>query len=326
VDGANGVTAETRALKRARDALARLDRAASRVPCLDLVLYRSARIEAIRRGDTLHEHAPGVPAVDPAEQPPIAAVLRGEAWLGGGRPGGWRGLLCDLHWELMQGCDPTPGALRSGASWAQGSSRTRVARRFPEANSVPSGLSALDDALREEPDPLLAAAGAYAQLFLLHPFRNGNGRVIQAIVPVLLRERGLLSRPCLLLGGTFDRAKFAALILSGDVQSLVAFALSTIESAATDAAAACEAIRERFEADEHRLPPGVARRLLWRLAERALPVRDVAVRQQDALRALRAARIVSVTPGLFDEPMVFHVGLAGIVACGMGARRLTSTP
>lgn len=323
------MTAETRALERARDALARLDRAASRVPCLDLVLYRSARIEAIRRGDTLHEHAPGVPAIDPAEQPPIAAVLRGEAWLGGGRPGGWRGLICDLHWELMQGCDPTPGALRSGPSWEGGPDPAHARHRYPEASAVPSLLVELERALHAKRDSLLLAADALARFALLHPFRDGNGRVAQALVAVVLRERGLLSRPCLLLWAVLDpRTRYFTAIdrfQSGDCQPWVAFFLWAIERAATDAAAACEAIRARFEADERRLLGGRARRLLWRLAEGALPLRHVATARGDGLRALLQAGIATVARGRFGEPMVFHSTLARIVAGGARGRRVSST-
>ena len=323
------MTTEKRALARARDALARLDRAASRVRCLDLVLYRSARIEAIRRGDALLEHAPGVPAVDPAEQPPIAAVLRGEAWLAGGRPGGWRGLVCDLHWELMQGSDPAPGALRSGPSWLLGRDLPHARHRSPEASAVPRRLAALERTLHAERDPVLAAAGAHARLVLIHPFRDGNGRVAQALVAVVLRERGLLSRPCLLLGAALHdrrRAYFAALdrLRWGDGRPWVSFFLATIDRAAADAAAACEAIHARFETDERRLPDG-ARRLLWRVAEGALPVSEVAVAGKGGLRTLREARVAKVVRGLFDEPMVFHVGLARIVAGGRGAERVSST-
>jgi len=314
------MTAAAGAEARAREALARLDRAASRVPCLDLVLYRSARGEAIRRREALHEHAPGVPAVDPAEQPPIAAVLRGEAWLAGGRPGGWRGLLCDLHWELMQGCDPAPGTLRTGPSWEGGPDPAHARHRYPEAREVPRLLAAVERSLRAEQHPLLVAADALARFALLHPFRDGNGRVGQALVAVVLHERGLLSRPCLLLWAALDRGRryLAAIdrFQSGDEEPWVAFFLSAIQRAAADAAAACEAIRLRFEADERRLREGAARRLLWRLAVGALPARVVAAKGSDGLRTLRAEGIARVVRGLHDEPVVFHAALARIVSGG----------
>jgi hypothetical protein len=318
------VTAEDRALERARAALARLDETAARVRCPDLVLYRSARVEALRRGETLHEHAPGVPAVDLAEQPPIAAIRRGEAWLAGGRPGGWPGLVCDLHWELMQGRDPVPGALRTGPSWLLGRDPAHARHRSPGAKTVPRLLSGLERSLRAARDPLLAAAAAHARLVLIHPFRDGNGRVAQALVAVVLRERGLLSRPCLLPGPALHdrrRAYFGALdrLRWGDGRPWVSFFLATVERAATDAAAACQAIRARFETDERRLPGG-ARRLLWRLAEGALPVSDVGPNGEDALRALRRGRIARVTGGLFGEPIVYHVALARIVSGERGSR------
>jgi len=323
------MTSASEAGLRARDALVRLDRAAARVRCPDLVLYRGARAEARRRGDALHEHAPGVPAVDPAELPTIAAVMRGEEWLAGGRPGGWRGLVCDLHWELMQARDVSAGTLRSGPSWLVGRDTAHARRRFPEAKLVSSQLAALERALRAERDPLLAAADAHVRLALLHPFRDGNGRVALALVAVVLRERGLLSRPCLLLGATFHarkRACFAALdrLWSGDSRPWRSFFLSAIERAATDAAAACEAIHERFEADARRLATREARRLLWRLADGALPLRDVATSWGNALSALRRARIVTVARGFFAEPMVFHATLARIVSGNAGGRRVSS--
>jgi len=87
-----------------------------------------------------------------------------------------------------------------------------------------------------------------------------------------------------------------------------------IESAATGAAVACEAIEARFAVDERRLPEGEARRLLWRLAEGALPTDDVPQAGPEALRALRESRLVKVVAGLFGDAIVFHVGLARIVA------------
>jgi hypothetical protein len=128
--------------------------------------------------------------------------------------------------------------------------------------------------------------------------------VAQALAAVVLRERGLLSRPCLLPGPALhDRrhAYFGALdrLRWGDGRTWVSFFLATIERAATDAAVACEAIREGFLADARRLPSGGARRLLRRLAAGALPVREVSAAGEDGLRALRAARIARVTRGLF---------------------------
>jgi hypothetical protein len=284
------------------------------------VLHRPAAIAA----------APGVPAADPAEQPPIAAVLRAESWLAAGRPGGWRGLVCDLHWELMQGHDPAPGSLRTGESWLLGRDPAHARHRSPEARAVPRLLAALERRLRAEPDPLLAATEAHARLVLAHPFRDGNGRVAQALVATVLRERGLLSRPCLLLGAALHaerRSYFAALdrLRAGDARAWFSYLMSAIERVAEDAAAACEAIRARLEADERRLPAGRARRLLWRLAEGALPVSEVGPNGEGALRALRRRRIARVVRGLFDEPIVFHVALARIVSGGAGGRGVQSS-
>jgi Fic family protein len=44
-------------------------------------------------------------------------------------------------------------------------------------------------------DPVLQIAVVHAQFEILHPFKDGNGRIGRMLIPLLLFQRGLLSRP-----------------------------------------------------------------------------------------------------------------------------------
>src|SRR3546814_14521810 len=44
-------------------------------------------------------------------------------------------------------------------------------------------------------DPILQPAVAQAQFEILHPFKDGNGRIGRMLIPLLLYQRGALSRP-----------------------------------------------------------------------------------------------------------------------------------
>ena len=44
-------------------------------------------------------------------------------------------------------------------------------------------------------DPILQTALAHAQFEILHPFKDGNGRIGRMLIPLILYKRGALSRP-----------------------------------------------------------------------------------------------------------------------------------
>ena len=53
-------------------------------------------------------------------------------------------------------------------------------------------------------DPLVQMAIAFAQLLIIHPFMNGNGRVARIFIPVFAVRKKLLTQPALFLSEHFE--------------------------------------------------------------------------------------------------------------------------
>jgi Fic family protein len=61
---------------------------------------------------------------------------------------------------------------------------------------LPQALEAWQTYLgMSDEDPVLHAAVAHAQFEILHPFKDGNGRIGRMLIPLLLFQRHALSRP-----------------------------------------------------------------------------------------------------------------------------------
>lgn len=110
-------------------------------------------------------------------------------------------LIKELHQQLLQGVrgkDKTPGQFRIDQNWIGKNGCT-----IEEARFVPPNPLVLQEALDaweayfsdNEIDPVLQTAIVHAQFEILHPFKDGNGRIGRMLIPLLLFQRGLLSRP-----------------------------------------------------------------------------------------------------------------------------------
>ena len=108
--------------------------------------------------------------------------------------------LCAWHRTLMTG-SPTPaqhvGVLRTEQGWIGGTSPLDAHLVTPP----PEEVSALVDDLiayanRDDVDPVSQAAIAHAQLEIIHPFADGNGRVGRALIAwILVRRLSLVTPP-----------------------------------------------------------------------------------------------------------------------------------
>lgn len=110
-------------------------------------------------------------------------------------------LIREVHQRLMQGVrgrDKDPGKFREDQNWIGRPGDTIERARFipPSPLVLPAALGAWEAFVQSDSeDPVVQAAIAHAQFEILHPFKDGNGRIGRMIIPLLLYQRRALSAP-----------------------------------------------------------------------------------------------------------------------------------
>jgi Fic family protein len=120
-------------------------------------------------------------------------------------------LIRDLHRRLMwevRGRDKHPGEFRNYQNFIgapRGEDATYVPPPVPEMRRLLDDLERFlhEKALR----PVVQAAVIHYQFEAIHPFGDGNGRVGRLLIPLFLRDRGLLPQPLLYLSAYFERTR-----------------------------------------------------------------------------------------------------------------------
>ncbi len=128
-------------------------------------------------------------------------------------------VLLEVHRRLVTGTRLAVhgGLVRTVQNWIGGSSYHPCSAEFvpPPPEAMDRLLSDLVSFLNDATLPTLAqAAIAHAQFETIHPFVDGNGRVGRALIPLILRRRGLGLRvfpPVSLILATWSRDYVAAL-------------------------------------------------------------------------------------------------------------------
>ena len=110
-------------------------------------------------------------------------------------------LIKGVHQRLMQGVrghDKMPGKFRVDQNWIGRAGSPMEKARFvpPSPLILPQALDAWAAYLSSAEDaPVIQVAVAHAQFEILHPFKDGNGRIGRMLIPLLLFQRKSLSRP-----------------------------------------------------------------------------------------------------------------------------------
>ena len=100
----------------------------------------------------------------------------------------------DLHRILLnsvRGQGKTPGEFRKDQNWIGFSGCTMAEASFvpPSPLQLQDHLEAWQDYLdSDDSDFLLQVAVAHAQFELLHPFKDGNGRIGRLLIPLFLYQ------------------------------------------------------------------------------------------------------------------------------------------
>ena len=149
-------------------------------------------------------------------------------------------LIKGVHQRLMQGVrgsEKTPGEFRIDQNWiGRNGSRMEQARFIPPNPLVlPQALDAWASYLAsEDEDPVLQVAIAHAQFEILHPFKDGNGRIGRMLIPLLLFQRKTLSRPMFYLSEYLETHRdqyydrLLAITDNGNWQGWIEFFLNAI--------------------------------------------------------------------------------------------------
>jgi Fic family protein len=100
--------------------------------------------------------------------------------------------ILSMHEHLMRDIEDDAGRLRDQLVWVGGDSPVTARHVGPDHEQVPRHLDDLVAFMRRDDlPPLVQAAIAHAQFETIHPFTDGNGRTGRALIPALLRHRGV---------------------------------------------------------------------------------------------------------------------------------------
>lgn len=105
-------------------------------------------------------------------------------------------LLQALHFMMLKyDLAKSPGLWRPGEIYVRRDEDGEVVYEGPDADDVPSLMSELVDSLAKTDDhhALVRAAMAHLNLVMIHPFRDGNGRMARCLQTLVLAREKILS-------------------------------------------------------------------------------------------------------------------------------------
>lgn len=165
----------------------------------------------------------------------------------------------ELHRILMdsvRGKDKTPGEFRKDQNWIGKHGCT-----VEQATFVPPNPLQLPDFLQDweryldsdDMDFLLQTAVVHAQFELLHPFKDGNGRIGRILIPLFLYQKGVLSQPMFYLSEYLEShredyyQRLKGISAEGDWNGWIVFFLEAIVTQATQNGIRVAAIQALYE-------------------------------------------------------------------------------
>ena len=164
-----------------------------------------------------------------------------------------------LHKILLnsvRGQDKTPGEFRKDQNWIG-----KYGCTIEDASFVPPNPLQLQDHLEawqnymasNDIDLLLQTAVVHAQFELLHPFKDGNGRIGRILIPLFLYRKKKLSQPMFYLSSYLEAnreeyyVRLQNISREGDWDSWIAFFLQAITEQAKNNNAKVNAIMDLYE-------------------------------------------------------------------------------
>lgn len=169
------------------------------------------------------------------------------------------GFVSELHRILMnsvRGQDKTPGEFRIEQNWIG-----KQGCPIEQASFVPPSPLRLLDYLQaweryldaDDVDFLLQAAVVHAQFELIHPFKDGNGRIGRILIPLFLYQKRALSQPMFYLSEYLEihrdeyYQRLKAISIEGDWNGWIAFFLRATTDQAVQNSKRVGAIKSLYE-------------------------------------------------------------------------------
>ena len=269
-------------VRRAEQALVRLELAGEMVPSLDWFLYAFVRKEAVLSSQIEGTQASLVDllafeARDDTEpiQPPNADIeevcnyldalsyARQQLAEARGLPLSMR-LLHETHRRLMRGvrgADKRPGQVRRSQNWIGGSRPGNAAFVPPPPHALGEVLGAFEKYMHAEDSlPLIVRSGLlHVQFETIHPYLDGNGRIGRLLVTLLLEHWKLLTRPLLYLSLFFKRhreeyyRRLDPVRAEGDWEGWLDFFLDGVATIADEAVASARELFALVAEDRQRV-------------------------------------------------------------------------
>jgi cell filamentation protein, protein adenylyltransferase len=169
------------------------------------------------------------------------------------------GFVCELHKILLnsvRGQDKTPGYFRRDQNWIG-----REGCPIEEATFVPPAPLIMQEFLGkwesymdfDDLDSLLQMAIVHAQFELLHPFKDGNGRIGRLLIPLFLYQKKSLSQPMFYLSEYLEAnrdeyyQRLKSISGEGDWNGWIVFFLKAIAVQARNNSARVKSIMMLYE-------------------------------------------------------------------------------
>jgi Fic family protein len=105
-------------------------------------------------------------------------------------------MLKSLHFMMTKySLRNRPGLWRLGSVYVRDEESGKIVYEGPELDEVPGLMNELVDNLNRAGDepPVISAAMAHLNLVMVHPFRDGNGRMARCLQSLVLARNGVLS-------------------------------------------------------------------------------------------------------------------------------------
>jgi Fic family protein len=105
-------------------------------------------------------------------------------------------IIKSLHFMMTEySLDASPGLWRPGPIWVRNDSTGDVVYEAPDYEQVPELIDSLIQSLESDGSPpLIRAAMAHLNLVMIHPFRDGNGRMSRCLQTLVLAREQILPK------------------------------------------------------------------------------------------------------------------------------------